>query len=177
MEAEWAGVGSEDRKVTELQDPFYKNPTGEWASPISCLFLTWAGRLWLHNQNDGWRIVAPPWRGWRKWIKIGLNGLDGGKNSHRASEREREANVGRAEQGTKQETPLWECCALLIQLWLFTVLAEEITQLLRLLITPNKAATSTGLSLARGPEVRFRVRGSRKDLLLQGSSELFFFFF
>lgn len=44
--------------------------------------------------------------GWRKWIKIGLNWLDGGKNSHRASEREREVNVGRAEQGTKQETPL-----------------------------------------------------------------------
>lgn len=42
----------------------------------------------------------------QKWIKVGLNRLDGGKSSHKASEREREVNLRRGEEGIKQETPL-----------------------------------------------------------------------
>lgn len=39
---------------------------------------------------------------------------------------------------------------------------------------PDKAASSTGFSPARGLEVHFGVRSTRKDLLLQRSSEMTF---
>jgi hypothetical protein len=62
----------------------------------------------------------------------------------------------------------------LTELCVFTSSHRKSEELLQFLVTLDKTATSAGYSPARGPEVQFRVWGSRKGLLLQGSSELTF---